>query len=138
MTYEKNSPQTAFLNPDCYATSSGIELCVIVPTFNERDNVQELVHRLASCLGELRWEVIFVDDDSPDGTAAFVRAPKTPTSSCDYCDLAVDQHGSSPFRLAWIRNGAPAAMPTILLQSVIGVHPETSPWAVCTLFKSGA
>jgi len=74
MTYEHNSPQTAFLNPDCYATSSGIELCVIVPTFNERDNVQELVHRLASCLGELRWEVIFVDDDSPDGTAEFVRS----------------------------------------------------------------
>jgi dolichol-phosphate mannosyltransferase len=77
MPYQNNSPQTAFLNPDRYATSQGIELCVIVPTFNERNNVQELVNRLASCLGELRWEVIFVDDDSPDGTAEFVRALST-------------------------------------------------------------
>jgi len=51
----------------------GAELSVIVPTFNERANVSELVQRLAKCLQGLRWEVIFVDDDSPDETARFVR-----------------------------------------------------------------
>jgi dolichol-phosphate mannosyltransferase len=50
-----------------------IELSVIVPTFNERDNVRELVGRLARCLSPQGWEVIFVDDDSPDGTADAVR-----------------------------------------------------------------
>lgn len=49
------------------------ELSVIVPTFNERENVPELVRRLDSALSGLDWEVIFVDDDSPDGTAALVR-----------------------------------------------------------------
>ena len=50
------------------------ELSVVVPTFNERENIQELVHRLAETLQAIRWEVIFVDDDSPDGTAALVRS----------------------------------------------------------------
>ena len=51
-----------------------IELSVIVPTYNERPNVGELVRRLDAALRDTRWEVVFVDDDSPDGTAAEVRA----------------------------------------------------------------
>jgi dolichol-phosphate mannosyltransferase len=58
---------------DRAAPRGGPELSVIVPTFNERDNVAELVRRLVSCLGERSWEVVFVDDDSPDGTADLVR-----------------------------------------------------------------
>jgi len=49
------------------------QLSIVVPTFNERDNVAELVHRLGLGLDGLAWEVIFVDDDSPDGTADLVR-----------------------------------------------------------------
>jgi dolichol-phosphate mannosyltransferase len=49
-------------------------LSIVVPTFNERDNVIELVRRLAKQLHAIAWEVIFVDDDSPDGTADVVRA----------------------------------------------------------------
>jgi dolichol-phosphate mannosyltransferase len=44
------------------------QLSVIVPTFNERDNVAELFARLAKTLEGISWEVIFVDDNSPDGT----------------------------------------------------------------------
>jgi dolichol-phosphate mannosyltransferase len=53
--------------------SSGPELAIIVPTFNERENVGELIGCLATCLGDSSWEVVFVDDDSPDGTADLVR-----------------------------------------------------------------
>ncbi len=49
------------------------ELTVVVPTLNERDNLEPLLSRLDTALVGLAWEVIFVDDDSPDGTAAFVR-----------------------------------------------------------------
>src|ERR1700683_2805411 len=49
------------------------ELTVVVPTFNERDNISELVSRLEECLRGEAWEVIFVDDDSTDGTAACIR-----------------------------------------------------------------
>jgi dolichol-phosphate mannosyltransferase len=52
---------------------SGPELSIIVPTFNERGNVVELTDRLRQCLGHRSWEIIFVDDDSPDGTADLVR-----------------------------------------------------------------
>ncbi len=44
-------------------------LSVIVPCFNERANVRPLVARLDAALRGLPWEVVFVDDDSPDGTA---------------------------------------------------------------------
>jgi dolichol-phosphate mannosyltransferase len=51
----------------------GPELSIIVPTFNERENIAELIGRLVQCLGDRSWEVVFVDDDSPDGTAEAVR-----------------------------------------------------------------
>jgi dolichol-phosphate mannosyltransferase len=51
----------------------GAEFAVVVPTFNEKDNVPRLVDQLASCLQGVHWEVVFVDDDSPDGTARAVR-----------------------------------------------------------------
>lgn len=50
-----------------------VELAVVVPTFNERENVRSLVDRLEGVLAGRRWEVLFVDDDSPDGTAEEVR-----------------------------------------------------------------
>jgi dolichol-phosphate mannosyltransferase len=50
------------------------ELSVVVPTFKERDNVPLLVEKLAQTLAGIDWEVIFVDDNSPDGTADAARA----------------------------------------------------------------
>ena len=47
---------------------------MVVPTFNECGNVQALVERLDWVLRGIEWEVVFVDDDSPDGTAERVRA----------------------------------------------------------------
>jgi dolichol-phosphate mannosyltransferase len=45
------------------------ELSVIVPTLNEHDNIPLLLARLERSLADVRWEVLFVDDDSGDGTA---------------------------------------------------------------------
>jgi dolichol-phosphate mannosyltransferase len=56
------------------ATRAAPELSVVVPTFNERANVALVVERLARALSSCDWEVLFVDDNSPDGTAAAVRA----------------------------------------------------------------
>ncbi|MBF0308657.1 MAG: glycosyltransferase [Magnetococcales bacterium] len=50
------------------------ELTVVVPTFNERPNIRPLVTALEKALSGMAWEVIFVDDDSPDGTSAEVHA----------------------------------------------------------------
>jgi len=50
-----------------------LELSIIVPTFNERENVLPLLTRLQAVLNGTVFEVVFVDDDSPDGTAELVR-----------------------------------------------------------------
>jgi dolichol-phosphate mannosyltransferase len=49
------------------------QLSVVVPTFNERENVTALFQRLETTLAAVAWEVIFVDDNSPDGTWNVVR-----------------------------------------------------------------
>src|ERR1051325_1799750 len=54
-------------------SASRIELTVVVPTFNERTNVPLLVERLGQALAGIAWEVVFVDDDSPDQTGDAVR-----------------------------------------------------------------
>jgi dolichol-phosphate mannosyltransferase len=50
------------------------ELTIVVPTLNERDNVVPLLKLLDAALSGIAWEVIFVDDDSRDGTADHIRA----------------------------------------------------------------
>lgn len=47
----------------------------MVPCYREVDNVGPLVAALDRALAGRAWEVIFVDDDSPDGTIGAVRAP---------------------------------------------------------------
>jgi dolichol-phosphate mannosyltransferase len=48
-------------------------LSVIVPCFNERPNVAPMIAKLDAALTGTPWEVIYVDDNSPDGTAQEVR-----------------------------------------------------------------
>jgi dolichol-phosphate mannosyltransferase len=64
----ENAPQA--LGPQAQGS---LQLSVVVPTFNERDNVTKLFHRLQTALTGVAWEVIFVDDNSPDGTWNVVR-----------------------------------------------------------------
>lgn len=49
------------------------DLTVVLPTYNEHDNIAPMVDRLANTLEGIAWEAVFVDDDSPDGTAERVR-----------------------------------------------------------------
>ena len=53
------------------------DLTVVVPTFDERDNIAAFVNALDASLHRISWEVIIVDDDSPDGTAEYA-PPLTP------------------------------------------------------------
>lgn len=49
------------------------ELSIVVPTFNERDNITNVIAAVSETLSDISWEIIFVDDSSPDGTASVVR-----------------------------------------------------------------
>jgi dolichol-phosphate mannosyltransferase len=60
--------------PNRTGATATADVTIVVPTFNECDNVQALVERLADTLAAERWEVVFVDDDSTDGTTQILRA----------------------------------------------------------------
>ncbi len=51
-----------------------LDVAIIVPTFNEAENIAPLIARLSAALTEFQWEVIFVDDNSPDHSAEVVRS----------------------------------------------------------------
>ena len=51
-----------------------LELAIVLPTLNEKDNLAPLIARLDAALAGIAWEAIFVDDNSPDGTADAARA----------------------------------------------------------------
>jgi dolichol-phosphate mannosyltransferase len=69
---------------DTEATARELELSIVIPTFNESGNVVALIERLARALEGIVWEVVFVDDDSPDSTAALLRqeARRDPRVRC--------------------------------------------------------
>lgn len=50
-----------------------VELSLVIPTLNESGNILPLLERLDRALAGISWEVLFVDDDSKDGTAALIR-----------------------------------------------------------------
>jgi dolichol-phosphate mannosyltransferase len=52
-------------------------LSVVVPLYNERDNVSRLQAELAAALGQMDYELILVDDGSTDGTAELVQVAET-------------------------------------------------------------
>jgi dolichol-phosphate mannosyltransferase len=62
------------MNLNAQTIPSPVELAVIIPTFNERDNVEAVVEALGRSLEGIEYEVIFVDDDSPDGTSTTARS----------------------------------------------------------------
>ncbi|RIK57793.1 MAG: dolichol-phosphate mannosyltransferase [Chloroflexi bacterium] len=57
-------------------TPPAFDVTVVLPTYNERDNICDLIDAIWRELESLGWrfEILVVDDDSPDGTAAVVRA----------------------------------------------------------------
>ena len=56
------------------ANEKKVEVSIVDPTYNERENVQLLCDGIRNTLdGSWNYEVIFVDDNSPDGTAGVVR-----------------------------------------------------------------
>ena len=59
--------------PQAENVSARPRLSVVVPTYCEAGNIAPMIAALDGALAGIRWEVIFVDDDSPDGTMSTIR-----------------------------------------------------------------
>jgi dolichol-phosphate mannosyltransferase len=66
------APATPLVEVPAVARSAAT-LTVVVPCYNERPNIEPLIARLDAALHGIAWEAVYVDDNSPDGTAAEVR-----------------------------------------------------------------
>lgn len=80
-------------------------LSVVVPVFNERDNIPPLVHEITAALrGVTAFEIVYVDDHSRDDSLAVLQALKA-----EVPELRVIQHVQQSGQSTAIRNGVKAA-----------------------------
>ncbi|KAF1692142.1 glycosyltransferase family 2 protein [Pseudoxanthomonas koreensis] len=81
------------------------ELSVVVPVFNERDNIPPLVDEIVAALrGHVPFEIVYVDDDSKDDSLAVLQSLKARVP-----ELRVLHHASQSGQSTAVRNGAKAA-----------------------------
>ena len=55
-----------------------LKISVVLPTYNERENVEEVTERISKVLGNNLFEIIIVDDNSPDKTWKIVQEMNNP------------------------------------------------------------
>ncbi|HET9034398.1 MAG TPA: glycosyltransferase family 2 protein [Dokdonella sp.] len=81
------------------------QLSVVVPVFNERDNVLPLINEITTALrGVIDFEIVYVDDASKDDTLAVLS-----TAKADNPELRVIRHLSQSGQSTAVRNGIKAA-----------------------------
>jgi dolichol-phosphate mannosyltransferase len=100
--------------------SATIDLSIVVPTFNESKNIRELIARLERTLPDIRWELVFVDDNSADGTHRLVReiARRDPRVRC------LQRIGRRGLSSACIEGIFATAAPTIAVMDADLQHDE--------------
>lgn len=101
--------------------SRPIELAIVIPTFKESENVPLLVAAIESTLQGIEWELIFVDDNSPDGTADQVRK----IASCDRRVRILERVGRRGLSSACIEGMLSTPAPYIAVMDGDMQHDET-------------
>jgi hypothetical protein len=89
--------------------SSPVELAIVIPTLNERDNVPLVVERLNRVLASIAWEAVFVDDDSADGRRGGTGDRSTAARTSAACSASAGAGSVRPASRASCR--APRPMP---------------------------
>jgi len=110
------------------------ELAIVVPTLNERDNIQPLIAEIDRVLPGIAWEIIFVDDDSRDGTPALIReiARVDPRIRC------VQRIGRRGLSTACIEGVLASAAPYIAVTDADLQHDERLLPEMLAALKSGS
>lgn len=116
------------------STTMTRQLSVVVPTFNERDNVVALYRKLEVALTGISWEVIYVDDNSPDGTSDVVRklAAEDPRVRC------IRRIGRRGLSGACIEGILASSAPCTAVMDADLQHDETQLPKMLALLESGA
>jgi len=110
-----------------------LQLAVVIPTFNEKANVATLIAKLDQALVGLNWEAIFVDDDSPDGTADAARA----IARLDKRVRVIQRIGRRGLSSACIEGMCATAAPIVAVIDGDLQHDETLLPAMLDLLKDG-
>jgi dolichol-phosphate mannosyltransferase len=108
-------------------------LSVVVPTYNEAGSVPKLAERLHAALGPREWELVIVDDGSPDGTAdiAAALAPRIPTN-------VVRRAGKAGLASAVIAGFAAARGDILVVMDADLSHPPELVPALLSAIEDGA
>ena len=81
------------------------QLSVVVPVFNERDNIPPLLAEIAAALrGKVEFEIVYVDDDSSDDSVAVLAGQKP-----NYPELRIVRHLTRSGQSTAVWNGVRAA-----------------------------
>lgn len=108
------------------------ELSIIVPTFNERANITGVISAVSEALPEVAWEIVFVDDNSPDGTAAFIReiAQTNPRVRC------LHRFGRRGLSSACVEGIMSTASPIVAVMDADRQHDERALFAMLKVLQS--
>lgn len=111
------------------------KVSIVIPTFNESQNLPRLVSLLDRAMGGFPWEVVFVDDDSPDGTWRVARQ-LAQTDARVRCIRRVGRRGLAG---ACIEGALSSAAPFVAVMDADLQHDETVlPAMVALLSKDEA
>jgi dolichol-phosphate mannosyltransferase len=84
----------AHVSQNAVSSRNNPELSVIVPTYNESENIVELVDRIEKLIDFTSFELVIVDDNSPDGTAKIAEALNDKYGNIKICRRS-GKHGLS-------------------------------------------
>ena len=109
-------------------------ISIIIPTYNERENIARLIPRIKDSLGGALiadYEILIMDDDSPDGTARLVSEMKDPKVR------AVNRRGKSRGLSAAVIDGLSEARGDVLgvMDADLSHPPEVLPLLIAAIFE---
>lgn len=110
------------------------QLCIVVPVLNERANIAPLVAKLDATLAGTAWEVMFVDDDSTDGT----RAAISDVAATDPRVRMLHRTGRRGLASAFIEGAQASFAPVIAAMDGDLQHDETILPAMLAAIEAGA
>ena len=109
------------------------ELTIVIPTLNERDNIEPLMERLALTLDGVSWEALFVDDDSSDGTLDVLHALSRRSAQVRF----IRRVGRRGLTSACIEGLAASSAPYLAVMDADMQHDEALLGEMLVILKSG-